>query len=248
MIDSAIPSLNPSRSEEVRFAEHLEGPPGVANGGILAGTLAARLEGPAEVTLSQPAPVGRSLRLSVTSSTATLSDGERLLATARQAPLSLPPVPALAYEDAVAAASRFPRGTVHPFPNCFVCGTTRTAHDGLLLLPGPTEDGASVAAPWEPHEHVCRAVAGGDVSEVPAPVVFAALDCPGAWSFLISEPGRMVLGRMSAVQVRPMRVGARHVVTGWQIGRQGRKHFCGTAIHDDQGRLAAFARSTWLTI
>jgi hypothetical protein len=252
MIDLAVASVAPSRVEHVVFPERFQGPPGMANGGIVAGTLAARLGGAVEVTLSRPAPLARPLPLSITGPEAALGDGELVVATARRAPLGLDVPPPISYAAAVAASARFRHDLPHPFPRCFVCGSARARHDALRLLPGPTDDGTVVAAPWRPDADLCRDVAGGDVRDVPAPLVWAALDCPGAWSLSLA-PGpatlpKMVLGRITGVQHRPLSVGAPHVVLGWRIGQERRKYFCGTAVYDDHGELAASAQSTWITL
>jgi hypothetical protein len=38
------------------------------------------------------------------------------------------------------------------------------------------------------------------------------------------------------------------VVSGWPLGRDGRKHFAGTAVHDDAGRCLARAHAVWVQI
>ncbi len=70
------------------------GPPDSANGGYCAGLLAGALDGSVEVTLRQPPPLERPLRLQVEHDRAFLRDDTQLVAEARRAPLDLAvPVP-----------------------------------------------------------------------------------------------------------------------------------------------------------
>ena len=44
-----------------------------------------------------------------------------------------------------------------------------------------------------------------------------------------------------------MPAGTTHVVTGWQIGVDGRKHLAGTALFAPDGVLLAAAHATWFS-
>jgi hypothetical protein len=250
MSEPWIQSVPSDLSARVVFSGRFEGPPGFANGGFAAGTLAAALGAPAEVTLARPVPVGRPLRLERQGSRVALCDGEVVVATGEPSEPRIDVPAPISFAAAEAAAARFPEDVPHPFPRCFACGPLRDPGDALRLLPGPTAGGDAVAAPWVPDPEMCRDVAGEDVEWVPAPLTWAALDCPGAWSVFVSREGprSMVLLRIAAQVVRPPRVGQRHVVLGWRIGHERRKHYCGTALFDDAGRLCAFAKSTWIAL
>jgi hypothetical protein len=79
---------------------------------------------------------------------------------------------------------------------------------------------------------------------------WAALDDAGAWA-LFDEPSDglpVVLGRMAAKLVAPVRRGERCVVIGWPLGRDGRKMYSGTALFSEDGELRAFARATWVRL
>jgi hypothetical protein len=102
-----------------------------------------------------------------------------------------------------------------------------------------------VAAPWTPGSAL--ADEGGDVRRE---FVWAALDCPGAWS-LFDGSGidrAVVLGRLAARLLAPVRPGERCVIVGWPLGEDGRKLYAGTALFDEGGDLRALARATWIKI
>ncbi len=243
----AVPS---SRQRSIVFSERFQGPPGMANGGFIAGTLARAVGGAAEISLRRPVPLDRPVLISRSGSRVELSDGEVLaVAEAAEPEVEVPdPIP---FVSAIAAAWRFPDYDKHPFPNCFVCGPARKSSDAMRLLAGATHKPGIVAAPWTPDAALCRDVADKVVDDVPPQLVWAALDCPGAWGIMSAPhigPRPMVLGRIAGRVVRAPRVGARHVVMGWRIGEERRKHFCGTAVYDEHGQLCAYARSTWITL
>jgi hypothetical protein len=73
----------------------------------------------------------------------------------------------------------------------------------------------------------------------------AALDCPGAFAFISDGRPAGLLGRIVFAQHHPVDAAATHVVTGWQIGIDGRKHLAGTALFAPDGTLLAAARATW---
>ena len=58
----------------------------------------------------------------------------------------------------------------------------------------------------------------------------------------------MVLGEMHAHVDRRVHVGESCTVIGWKIGVEGRKHYAGTAIFDQDGELCARARATWIEL
>jgi hypothetical protein len=145
-------------------------------------------------------------------------------------------------EEAREAAGRYPGFSIHPFPTCFVCGPQRAEGDGLRIFTGPVVGRELVAAPWTPDESLTSA--DGVVGQE---FLWAALDCPGAFANGFPEIA-MVLGRLSAEVVRPVRPGEPCVVVGWSEGSEGRKHFAGTAIFGDDGQLVAFARATWISL
>jgi Asp/Glu/hydantoin racemase len=100
-----------------------------------------------------------------------------------------------------------------------------------------------VASPWSP-----EASLPNHDGVLAAPIVWAALDCPGAWADardLTENP--VVLGRMAAVVSAPIEVGRRYVVIAWNLAEDGRKSFAATALVDDAGKVVGSARQTWIS-
>ena len=86
----------------------------------------------------------------------------------------------------------------------------------------------------------------GSRSEVSPEVVWAAIDCSGAYA--VGGPGRgeVVLGRMTAEIRRLPEEGERCVVIAWPLGEDGRKLHAGTALLGEDGEPLAVARQTWI--
>jgi hypothetical protein len=138
----------------------------------------------------------------------------------------------VSFADALAAGDHYAGLNGHPFPTCFSCGIERDPSDALCLRPGPVR-GDLHAAAWVPRESTSE-------------IVWAALDCPGAWALGVG--GRpMVLGTMTAWVDRLPSVGDEHVVVAWAIGSEGRKHQCGTALYAGE-ELLAHAEATWIAV
>jgi len=218
------------------------GPPNAANGGYLAGRLAALVGDVTEVTLRRATPLGRELRVERVDGGVDLYDGESLLGNARRTTLDVEPPAPVSWEAASDAARAFPRFHGHPIPRCFVCGTERAAGDGLRILPGPVPGRETIyAGPWVPDASVAdeRGVVRDEHH-------WAALDCTGA--FAVNEPprGLALLGRLAARIVRRVRAGEDLVVIGWPIAAEGKKLTAGTAIHAADGELCAVARALWV--
>ena len=218
---------------EVVLARRFRGPTGSANGGYTCGSLARFVGEPAEVTLRLPPPLERPLRVEERDGTMLLLDGDAVVAEARRSELELEVPEPPAFEAARRAADSSPRSAGDgEFPQCFVCGPERGAGDGLRIFPGPVD--GLVAAPWQPRDEVAREV------------VWAAIDCPGAFAVGFAERGETVLGRLTAEVVRVPRAGEACVVIGWPLGEDGRKLFAGTALFGEDGELLARGRAIWI--
>jgi hypothetical protein len=206
------------------------GPLHSANGGYAAGRLAAHVEGPAEVTLRLPPPLDRPLLVSVEGARILLLDGEALVAEARPGTVDLEP-PAVSVPGAVEAAKGHVRFGGEEFSECFSCGVR--PDDGLCIHAGPVAGTDVHAAPWT-------------ASEVSPEVVWAAIDCSGAYA--VGGPGRgeVVLGRMTAEIRRLPTEGEQCVVVAWPLGEDGRKLHAGTALLSADGEPLAVARQIWI--
>lgn len=214
------------------------GPDGSGNGGYVAGRLAGRVPvDTVTVALRQPPPLDTELTVTVEDErghSARLWDGERLIAEALAGAIVVPPVPPVPFGEALEAAEKYRAVENHPFPGCFVCGPDREPGDGLRLEPGPVADG-TVASPWAPERVPEREL------------VWAALDCPGAWSFDVA--GRpAVLGTMTGQVMDVPDARERCVVMGLARSREGRKMHAATALYGADGRLLGRAEQIWIEI
>jgi hypothetical protein len=209
------------------------GPLDSANGGYAAGLVASRLEGRAEVTLRLPPPLERPLELRREGERVLLCDGESLVAEAAPGDPELdapaPPTPG----EAEAAAEGVGSFGPPQFAQCFVCGIR---HDGtgLGIHPGPVPGREGlVATTWV-------------AQEVAIPVIWASIDCPGAYAVGDVGRGEPVLGRMTARVDRLPAEGEACVVVGWPLGEDGRKLHAGTALYGEAGAVLAVARQVWI--
>ncbi len=210
------------------------GPEGSGNGGYSAGALAEHLDGAAEVTLRLPPPLDRPLALGEDDGRLALLDGDAVVAEARPSAEALAAIEPVSWEEAVQATTRYEPFGPESFRGCFSCGLAREEGDGLRIYPGTvTGRERVVAAPWVAHE-------------TSVPVIWAAIDCAGAYATSAHGRGETVLGRMAARIDRLPREGERCVVGGWADGEDGRKLFAGTALWTEAGELLAVSRQTWI--
>lgn len=219
--------------ETVIIDRRYRGPLRSANGGYACGLLGARIGSGAEVTLRLPPPLERPLTIRREGERLLLEDGDLLVAEAVPGDPGLePPLPPSPGIATVAAEGIGAYGPPE-FAECFVCGS-RDDGSGLAIHPGPVpgRDGL-VATTWPAHE-------------VTPEVIWAAIDCPGAYA--AGDPGRgeVVLGRMTARIDRLPEEGETCVVVGWPLGEDGRKLFAGTALYGGDGTPLAVARQIWI--
>ncbi len=215
----------------ITIERRYRGPLHSANGGYAAGRLAALVDGPAEVTLRLPPPLDRPLTVAAADERLLLLDGEALVAEARPATVDVEPPAPVAPAAAAEAAKGHVRFGGEEFSECFSCGVR--PDDGLCIHVGPVAGREVHAAPWT-------------AREVSPEVVWAAIDCAGAYA--VGGPGRgeVVLGRMTAEIRRLPEEGEECVVVAWPLGEDGRKLHAGTALLAADGEPLAVARQTWI--
>jgi acyl-coenzyme A thioesterase PaaI-like protein len=231
------------------------GPPGMANGGWVCGTVAGHLgDGPVEVTLRAPTPLETPLDMRAADDDATLSLGDRLLVSARRSPGEVQPPAPVSWEEARAAEARYVGHHTHPFPDCFVCGTARAPGDGLRIFSGPvagaTPDGPTGPASGAPGRVAAVFTPGpqhaGPHGRLTAAAVWAALDCPTAWANM-GAGDVLLLGRLRAEIRGELRPGRSYLVVAESCGVEGRKAYARAGLYDgDAGRLLAASEATWL--
>ncbi|MGH3134845.1 MAG: hypothetical protein ACRDNY_14085 [Gaiellaceae bacterium] len=219
---------------EIVLHRRYRGPLTSANGGYTCGRLASYVDAPeVEATLRLPPPLDRPLEVRRAGESALLLDGEALVAEAHPVSLELDapdPVSLAAAED---AASRHVRLGSEVFRECFVCGI-RDDGDGLAIHAGPVAGREPIhAAPWIVRESVRE-------------LVWAAIDCPGAYAVGAQGRGEIVLGRMAAAVLRVPDVGERCAAVSWPLGEDGRKLHAGTALFAEDGEVLALARQVWI--
>jgi len=163
-----------------------------------------------------------------------LLDRDAVGSEARAADLGIEAPEPVARGEAEAARERHVHLGSAEFRECYVCGH-RVTSDGLAIHVGGVRGREPLhAAPWTPIEAAPE-------------IVWAAIDCPGAYAVGAAGRGEVVLGRMTASVYRLPNVGEPCVVvTAWPLGEDGRKLLAGTALHTAEGELLALARQTWI--
>jgi len=206
--------------------------------------LARRIGTAAEVNLRKPPPLDRPLELEAEDSAVRLLDGADTIANGKACELSIsvPDAPSMA--NARTAVDEYVGFRAHPFPECFTCGPHRDHHDGLHIFPGKVQGLTMVATPWTPDPSL-----PAEEGRVATEVMWAALDCPtgfGCHFFIDAKPA--VLARLRGHVVKPALIGIPHVVIGWPIEKEGRKHEGGSAIFTIDGELLAYAAGLWIEL
>jgi len=231
------------QSKTVSIAPRFCGPTRSGNGGYVCGLLATQLEGAVSVRLFAPPPLDAALTLQSDTDSARLLDGATLLGEARRATLDLQPPVAPTLDEALSASKKYTGFNYHPFPGCFVCGPHRNADDGLRIFTGAADGSGLVVSPW--HVNSALAVDG----KIPSEIIWAALDCPGAFAVMPDMREKaVVLGQLTARIESSVSADQHCIVIGWPISRDGRKHFAGSAVFDENGKLIAIAKATWIEV
>jgi hypothetical protein len=217
---------------EITLPHRYRGPLRSANGGYTCGCLAAFVDADeVEVTLRQPPPLDRPLRVEQVDGVASLFDGDAVVAEGRPASVDAEAPAPVSAEDADRARERHLREWTPEFRECYVCGVR---DDGLEVRVGLVAGRESLhAAPVA-------------LLESSPEFVWAAIDCPGAYAVGAQGRGDIVLGRMTARVDRVPGAGEVCVVASWPLGKDGRKIYAGTALFAADGELLALARQTWI--
>jgi hypothetical protein len=217
---------------QLTLPRRYRGPLTSANGGYACGQLAAFVEADeVAVTLRLPPPLDTPLAVVRDAGVVRLLDGDALVAEACSGSVDVDPPEPVAADAARAAHERHVRGADAEFNECFVCGVRE---DGLEVRVGPVAGREPV--------HAAPIVLGEPSPEI----VWAAIDCPGAYAVGTEGRGDIVLGRMTARVHRVPDGGEECVVAAWPLGEDGRKLFAGTALFAGDGELLALAKQVWI--
>lgn len=231
---------------EIVLTQQFCGPPNSGNGGYVCGLMAAALDGPVTAVLRAPPLLNTPLFLKAYEGGVRLENAAgELIGEARpgdSAILPTPPAPP-SLAAATAAGQRFP-GLERPFhPICFTCGDKLDEGYGLRVFTGQlagAEPGV-VAGPWTPHP------AFDDGSGLaPIAVIWAALDCPGSVSWVVTGGGGGLLGTMTCQVLRRPAIGEPCIVVAWPLQASGRKRISGTALFTATGELLAHSHQVWI--
>ena len=234
--------MNRIGSRLLTVASRFCGPPGIANGGYVCGLISTALARVVTVRLNRPVPLERPLELVATGDEQwQLQEHGQAVALVRAATLSLEVPTPPDYVEALDASVHYRGFQQHPYPGCFVCGPARDRGDGLRLFASSLSNRPLAAAAWLPDASLA-----GDDGKVAPEFLSAALDCPGFFALTDAPPGAWLLGEFTAHVDRSVHVDEPCVVIGWRLGSDGRKHTVGTALFDEDGELAAYARGVWI--
>lgn len=234
--------MNAPDAQLLTIGRRFCGPPGMGNGGYVCGLIATALQHVVTVRLNRPVPLERPLELVATGDDAwQLQAHGQALAQVRAATLSLEIPTPPAYVDALDASVHYRGFQQHPYPGCFVCGPARERGNGLRLFASQVPGRPLAAAAWMPDASLA-----GDDGKVAPEFLSAALDCPGFFALGDARPGAWLLGEFTSHVDRSVHVDEPCVVIGWKLGSEGRKHAVGTALFDEDGELAAYARGVWI--
>ena len=223
----------------ISMAAQFRGPPNSVNGGYACGVMGRMIDGPFTAVLRAPPPLDTPMAMIQHDGGVRLeSQAGDLIGEARPADAAAIPAPPLvpSLAAAIAASPGFP-GLHRPVPPDLLLlrrqgrGGRRPAR--LHRPAGRARRTGVVAGPWTPNP----AFADAD-GLMPAEVVWAALDCPGAVSWVVSGAGGGMLGTMTGEMIRRPAAGETCIVLAWPIERSGRKLISGTALFSRWRRAA----------
>ncbi len=246
----------------VAVPEGLDGPPGILQGGIVAGLLLAlaRDVDPfgaplhlLEVRLEAPTPLGtqvvaRARPLGAARHEVVLLAGGRRLVRAEVDLTGADPLTAVSDLTALAAGPLPVPAPSLRYPTCFACGPAATHPAALHAPPGWVTDEA-VLLGWVPDPALCEP---GRDDRIDPSAVAALLDCASAWAVLrpvlAAGAGAVLLGTLRlriAAPVEPLdpvRVAAR------LDGLEGRRARARSAVVDGDGRVLAMVDAVHVTV
>lgn len=232
---------------KIVIAQQFCGPPNSGNGGYVCGLIARDVEGPATSVLRARVPLDINLDLRSEDGMMQLTDPQGgMIGASKPADRSLLPTPpeAPGMKAARAAGERYPGHEQRIHPTCFTCGPERREGDGLRVFPGQIESAPAghVACIWAPHMNF-----SDQQGLVTTEVIWAALDCPGFFAWVVKE-GRhgALLGTMTGEVLRRPRAGHEYIIMAWPLAREGRKETAGVALFAMDGELLARAHQVWI--
>ena len=234
-------------SKTITIDHRFHGPPASGNGGYSCALVSQFIDGPAAVRLRIPPPLDSVMEVRKKGGEVELLHQGEIVASGRPAKVELDVPDPPDFADAQAASTRFRGFIEHYYPGCFVCGPDREPGDGLRIFAGPVKSGSGpqgmVAAAWIPDSTL------SDLAGLVRPeFIWAALDCPGAYAFPEPPSGTLLLGELAVSIAGDVSIGEKCVLIGWEISREGRKHYTGTALFGESGTCRAVGYATWFEV
>ncbi len=216
------------------------GPRNSGNGGYVCGRLANSVDYIAEITLHQPPPLSREMKIIAHQESLQLMHSNEVIATVKPGVVDFKAPQAPDFNVALETSKNYLGFIEHPYPYCFVCGPKRESPDALCIFPGKTSNGEMIAAPWQPDK-----LLSDEKGHVKNEFLWSALDCPGGL-LVLEESNKILLGRMTAQVKHKVGINEKCVVIGWLKGKEGRKFYSGTAIYSESKGLCAVASAIWI--
>ncbi|MTE14529.1 PaaI family thioesterase [Nocardia aurantiaca] len=235
-----------TQAQALTIPAHIHGYPQVAFGGYLAGLLAANTGADTvRVDFRRVVPVGTPILLSrpEPGHAALTAVDDALLVQASPAALTLDPIPAPPWSDAVNAVEAALSSPHRAVTDCYGCGVACDPGRGLRLFPWRVPGTEIMAAAWTPDPGLAD-----DNGELPPEVVWSALDCPGGLAaFIFSRMGQGAFtAAMTATQLAPITAGSDYISHAWAMHHDGRKHTVGVALSTSDGDLCALSEALWI--
>ncbi len=224
----------------VRIPPGHNGPANSANGGVAAGTMAALVDGPAEVRLSSPPPMDVDMPVTREDGWLVARHGDVQVLAVR--PAAAPDVPLPDVDPAlVGDGVPFPD---HPAVTCIVCGEQHP--DGLRMFPAPVAGRPGVLATWWQPPDWAIDTAG----HLRLDLLWGVLDCPGALAIMhaADEPTFAALAGITGEVLAPVGRGERVLVLGFTLEADGRKRAAGTAVLGPDGDVRARTRQLCIAV
>jgi hypothetical protein len=217
--------------------------PGAGHGGYVSGLLAGYFNGAVEVTLRNPAPLEQTLEVNfIDHNRIQLLHGEQIIAEAQPIEFEFEVPQPPSYSEAVEASKKYLESDPS-ITECFGCGQKRAEGEGLGIFPGQISNQNMVAAPWVP-----GASFANETGHIKPEIIWAALDCPGAYALWLSGLRLVVTGKIAVHIEHHVISGEKYIVIGWPISIEGRKHYSGTALFSESGKLCARAKATFIEL
>jgi hypothetical protein len=227
----------------ITIESRYRGPKHSSNGGYVCGRVARFIEGPSRVRLHIPPPLDVRFDVHDTEEGVRVTYDDVTVAEAWPAEFDLEVPSPPNWDEAELASKGFVGFKSHRFVTCFVCGVGRDPGDGMRVFAGPVAGRDLVACTWTPEAQL-----SDDGQQVNPVFVWSVLDCPGGFSFPHPATGTILLGEFAVKLIEPVTVGEPHVVIGWELGREGRKHYTGTALFSDSGTCHGLGKAIWFEV